>query len=83
MENMINILNKTCQFLKCKHDAVYGVRDKRAQFCSDHMTNAMINVILDMKCCMLDCEKEHDFVVDGAKYCMKQCLDESPKVPQD
>ena len=33
----------------------------------------MHNLILENKCNILDCEKEHDFIIDDIKYCLEHC----------
>ena len=66
---MINVSKNTCQQPDCKVVALFGHINRRAQYCADHKQITMINVILENKCCVLDCENEYTFVVDTIKYC--------------
>ena len=69
--NMINIKSKKCQKLKCKNDALYGLKNKRPHFCEEHKTDEMVNLILENKCCIENCENEYDHICDEKKYCNK------------
>jgi hypothetical protein len=71
LANMMNVKNKRCQHSKCKQDALYGLVNKRAQFCVDHKQSNMINMILENKCYILECDNEYEFTVYGEKYCLK------------
>lgn len=33
----------------------------------------MINLILENKCTILDCNKEYDIIIKDVKYCDKHC----------
>ena len=68
-ENMINVKNKNCQFMKCKETALYGNINKRPQYCQNHKQPNMINLILDNKCCLLECDNEYNHIIDTIKYC--------------
>jgi hypothetical protein len=35
----------------------------------------MINLILENKCSIIECDKEHGFIIDNIKYCMEHCPD--------
>jgi len=72
--SMVDIRIKKCS--DCKDEALFGLSGKRAQYCGKHRTPGMVNVVLESKCCILDCEAEHDVVEDGLKYCLKHCPDE-------
>jgi len=77
---MINVKNKYCQHhhpdddenkktKPCKNLALFGLVNKRPQFCFAHKKVNMINLVLENKCCILDCEKEYDHVIETLKYC--------------
>jgi hypothetical protein len=71
---MINIRNNKCT--ECNNQALFGLSGKRAQYCTVHRKSRMINVFLESKCSILDCEREHDVIVGDLKYCLKHCPDE-------
>jgi hypothetical protein len=75
-ENMININKKTCQYLKCHSNALYGLINKRPQYCISHRTENMINLILENKCCVLDCDNEYEHLINTDKYCNKHIPNE-------
>jgi hypothetical protein len=66
---MISIKNKNCQSKSCKEPAIFGQINKRPQFCMNHKQPNMINLILENKCCVLDCENEYQHIIDINKYC--------------
>ena len=72
--NMVNIHNKKCS--ACKALALFGQSGKRAQYCVEHKGQGMINVFLENKCSVLDCEDEYDLLVSNEKFCLKHCPDE-------
>lgn len=72
-DNMINIKSNKCQHSKCKENKMYGFKNKKPQFCSKHKQNNMINLILENKCSILNCENEHEFIVENTKYCLDHC----------
>jgi hypothetical protein len=74
-ENMIDIKSKLCQYIKCKNDAIYGIKDKKSQFCFEHKKENMINLYLDNKCNVDNCEKEHEIIIDNIKFCLTHCPD--------
>ena len=74
-ENMISITTKLCQYNKCKYNALYGFINKRPQYCIQHKHDNMINLILENKCNILDCENEFNYIIDNIKYCSKHCPD--------
>ena len=67
--NMISTSSKKCQHAKCKELSLYGLIDKRPQYCVLHKQNNMINLILENKCCILDCNNEYDHIIEINKYC--------------
>ena len=69
LENMISTSSKNCQHTKCKELSLYGVIDKRPQYCVLHKKNNMINLILENKCCILECNNEYDHIIEINKYC--------------
>ena len=66
---MINTTNKSCQFAKCKETSIFGIINKRPQYCIKHKQKNMINLVLENKCSVLDCEEEHTQIIDNTKYC--------------
>jgi hypothetical protein len=68
-ENMIDVKSKRCQFSNCKELSLFGYINKRAQFCQEHKRNNMINLILENKCCILECENEYNHLLENEKYC--------------
>ena len=76
---MVNVKNKNCLSPKCKEVAIYGLVNKRAQFCYAHKEPSMINLELFNKCTVLECDKPYDFTVDNIKYCVDHCPDDKLK----
>ena len=74
---MISVRNKNCQYLKCKESAIFGLKDKRPQFCNTHKQLNMINLILHNKCSVLDCNEEYDIITNDIKYCNKHIPEDS------
>ena len=68
-ENMINTTNKKCQHIKCEELSLFGLINKRPQYCLQHKQPNMINLILENKCCVLDCENEYNHLIETHKYC--------------
>jgi len=66
---MIAVDKKNCQHTKCKELAQYGLINKRPQYCLTHKQPNMINLILENKCCVLDCDNEYCHIVNNDKYC--------------
>jgi hypothetical protein len=67
--DMINVKNKKCQNNKCKEQAIFGFLNKRPQFCVNHKLPDTINLQLENKCSLLECENEHDHIIENIKYC--------------
>jgi hypothetical protein len=68
---MIDVNNKHCQYARCKQDAIFGLLNKRKQFCKEHKKDNMINLVMENKCSVLDCENEYSDILDNIKYCNK------------
>ena len=68
-ENMIITTKKNCQHEKCKQIALYGLINKRPQFCVQHKQPNMINLILENKCSILECNEEYNHICETIKYC--------------
>jgi hypothetical protein len=66
---MINIKDKKCQYKKCKETPLFGLPNKRVQFCLKHKQPNMINLVLENKCYILECNEEYNHVFDSLKYC--------------
>ena len=71
LEGMINTRFKNCQSLKCKETPIFGLPDKRVQFCIKHKKPNMINLVLENKCSILDCNEEYTQNINTTKYCNK------------
>jgi len=69
LENMISTSKKTCQQTKCKELSLFGLTNKRAQFCHLHKLPSMINVILENQCSVLSCISEYEHEIKGEKFC--------------
>ena len=74
---MINIKNKNCQYNKCKETPLYGLPNKKIQYCFKHKKLDMVNLILENKCSILDCDKDHEIIVDNIKYCTEHLPDKN------
>ena len=68
-ENMINVKSNNCQYKKCKQTSLFGFINKRPQFCLEHKQLDMINLVLENKCCVIDCDNEYNHLIDSNKYC--------------
>jgi hypothetical protein len=75
-KNMINVESIGCNHPKCIENKIYGFKNKKPQFCFNHKEKDMINLILENKCSVLSCEKEHEFIIDDTKYCLSHCPDD-------
>jgi hypothetical protein len=40
----------------------------------------MINLILENKCSILECQEDHEFIIDNIKYCMSHCPDSQVEI---
>ena len=69
LENMIDISKKMCQHSKWKNASLFGYLNKRPQFCNLHKEPLMINLILENKCNVPECNNEFSYIVDNIKYC--------------
>ena len=70
-ENMVNVKNKKCKFSKCKELAIFGIINSHPSYCYQHKQPYMINLILENKCHILDCNDEYCNIIDNIKYCNK------------
>jgi hypothetical protein len=70
-ENMVNVKNKKCKFSKCTELAIFGIINNRPSYCYQHKQPNMINLILENKCHILDCNDEYCNIIDNIKYCNK------------
>ena len=68
-ENMISINNYNCQYYKCKETALFGLINKREQYCFKHKKEDMINLILENRCCFINCDNEYNYLIESNKYC--------------
>jgi hypothetical protein len=80
LDGMINLQIKKCQEPKCKNERLYGFPNKQLQFCYLHRKANMINLVLENKCTVFDCEKEFDFTVENIKYCSTHCPNEEIEI---
>ena len=70
-DNMIYIHNNKCQSPKCKDTPIFGLLNKKPQFCLKHKQTNMINLVLENKCSVLDCNEEYINIIETTKYCNK------------
>ena len=70
-ENMIDVKKKTCQHEKCKELSLFGLINKRPQYCIKHKQPKMINIVLYNKCSVLECDEEYEHLICNDKYCNK------------
>jgi hypothetical protein len=69
---MINVKSKQCQIDKCKQDALFGINGKKPQFCFEHKKEKMVNIILNNKCSILDCDNDYEIIdKNNEKFCLK------------
>lgn len=40
----------------------------------------MINIILDLKCSIPECNKQYEYIFDNMKYCLKHCPDDTYEI---
>lgn len=69
LPGMMSIKSKRCQETSCKQLALFGIPDKRAQFCEHHKEKGMINVVTWSECSVDDCNEDFKYTHDGKKYC--------------
>ena len=66
---MINVKNNKCQKSNCKEIPIFGLPNKRVQFCLKHKKSNMINLVLENKCSILECNEEYNHSIENTKYC--------------
>jgi hypothetical protein len=69
--SMINVLTNKCQKEKCKNKAIYGFLNNISQYCNIHKENGMINLCLENKCSIPECDEENEGSLNNIKYCIK------------
>jgi hypothetical protein len=75
---MISTLNRNCQHPKCKETPMFGLpKAKKPHFCNKHKKPKMINLVLENKCSILECNEEYDNITNEIKYCLKHCPDKT------
>lgn len=78
---MFNITLTKCQIKNCKGKTIYGKKGKRAQYCDNHkdVEPNLINLYIENKCSVKDCENEYEYFINNTKYCSgcipKDCID--------
>jgi very-short-patch-repair endonuclease len=77
---MINVTLNKCQFKSCKNTPLFGSFGKNPQFCSDHKQINMINLVLQSKCDILECDNEYDIIIKDQKYCLTHCPDKNIEI---
>lgn len=78
---MVNVRIKRCGHPGCKDDAIFGRNaSSRPQYCPQHKEPGMINIVLWRKCCVPECDAEHDLVCDGSQYCLKHCPSDKAEI---
>jgi very-short-patch-repair endonuclease len=66
---MVNIKSYKCKFSKCKETPLFGLPNKKIQFCLKHKQPNMINLFLENKCSILECNEEYNQIIETNKYC--------------
>jgi len=74
---MICTRKNKCQSSKCKETPIFGLPNKRIQYCLKHKQPNMINLVLENKCSILECNEEYDNIIDITKYCNKHIPENS------
>lgn len=69
LEGMIFLDSKKCKTKGCKEDATFGISGAKAHWCEKHRTSEMINIELENKCSIKDCEKEYENIFENNKFC--------------
>jgi hypothetical protein len=69
LPGMVVTRNNKCQYTKCKETPMFGLFNKKVQFCGKHKEPNMINLILENKCSILECNNEYEHILDTIKYC--------------
>ena len=46
------------------------------QYCQEHKTPDMINIVLENKCSVLECSENYEFIIDNTKYCFTHSPEE-------
>jgi len=80
LAEMINVTSKKCRKKKCITNAIFGLPDKFPIYCKSHKEPNMINLILENKCSILDCNNEFDVKFNNDKYCLKHCPDNNMEI---
>jgi len=70
-DDMICMKTYKCQSSKCKETPIFGLPEKRVQFCLQHKQPNMINLVLENKCSVLDCNEEYNHIFETIKFCNK------------
>lgn len=74
-ENMIDVLNKRCNFVDCSKYRIYGLKKGIPEYCLKHKLENMIDCITK-KCLYENCEKSPSYNIKGksAMYCSEHKL---------
>lgn len=77
---MVNVKNKNCQQPYCKITATFGLLNKKSQYCNLHKISGMINIYLEAKCDVPECQNDYEFTINDQKFCLKHCPDKSYEI---
>jgi len=73
LPGMINLRDKTCQTKECAELSTHGLLGKKTSHCKKCASSDMIDLIVEKQCCK--CMSEYDVILEGKKYCLKDCPD--------
>lgn len=57
--------------------AIFGVINGLSTYCNLHKTKNMVNIYLESKCDIPECNNEYSLVVNNQNYCLVHCPDKS------
>lgn len=69
-DRMIPVRIRKCIHTDCINKPSYGFKHKRPTYCHLHKLPNMINLKLDNKCNMLDCDNQYFITVKDVRYCL-------------
>lgn len=73
LDGMISVTHKICQSEACKEEAIFGLPDKRAQFCNKHKRENMVNLMRHKLCESDNCNNKSLIIIKDKRYCLLHC----------
>jgi hypothetical protein len=61
--------NELCMTKDCYRKRIYGSMDGKPTRCEIHKAINHVNLILENKCSVIDCDNEHTIILESEKYC--------------